>query len=148
RTKSLSTTMVYNRHLLRQRVFTAQPRRCLGKPLGFHQSRTDQSGVARPQFLPVENTGATAYTSAPIWLGEFGTGTTTKDINSTGAGSQGQWFSDMVNFVNSSYTLTAANNPGFSMQPLNWTYWSINGNDSFAILNSNWNGLILPAKVY
>jgi len=33
------------------------------------------------------------------------------------------------------------------MQPLNWTYWSINGNDSFAILNSNWNALALPAKV-
>ena len=52
-----------------------------------------------------------------------------------------------MNFVNSSYTLTTANNPGFTMQPLNWTYWSLNGNDSYAILNSNWNALALPAKV-
>jgi endoglucanase len=97
---------------------------------------------------PWSNTGATAYTSAPVWAGEFGTGTSTSDIDSSGAGSEGQWFTDLVNFLNSSYTLTSTNNPGFTMQPLNWTYWSINGNDSFAILNSNWNGLILPAKVY
>lgn len=97
---------------------------------------------------PWSNTGATAYTSTPVWIGEFGTGTSNSDIFSTGAGSEGQWFTDMVNFINSSYALTSANNPGFSMQPLEWTYWSINGNDSFAILNSNWNALILPAKVY
>jgi hypothetical protein len=97
---------------------------------------------------PWSNTGASAYTSTPVWIGEFGTGTSSSDINSSGPGSQGQWFTDMVNFVNSSYTLTSANNPGYTLQPLNWTYWSINGNDSFAILNSNWNALILPAKVY
>ena len=96
---------------------------------------------------PWSNTGATAYSSAPMWLGEFGTANTSSDINSTGPGSQGQWFTDLVNFVNSSYTLTTANNPGFTMQPLNWTYWSLNGNDSYAILNSNWNALALPAKV-
>lgn len=97
---------------------------------------------------PWSNTGATAYSSAPVWLGEFGTGTSSSDIFSSGAGSEGQWFTDVVNFLNSSYTLTSTNNPGFAMQPLNWTYWSINGNDSFAILNSNWNSLILPAKLY
>jgi hypothetical protein len=96
---------------------------------------------------PWSNTGATAYSSAPVWLGEFGTGNSTSDIMFTGAGSQGQWFTDLINFVNSSYTLTTSNNPGFAMQPLQWTYWSINGNDSFAILNSNWNALALPAKV-
>ena len=97
---------------------------------------------------PWNNTGATAYTSAPVWLGEFGTGNSSSDINSTGAGSQGQWFTDMVNFINSSYTQTSTNNSGYLLQPVNWTYWSINGNDSFAILNSNWNALALPAKVY
>jgi hypothetical protein len=81
-------------------------------------------------------------------LGEFGTGNTTGDIDSTGAGSQGQWFTDMINFLNSSYTLTSTNNSGYTLQPVNWTYWSINGNDSFAILTSNWNALALPAKVY
>jgi len=97
---------------------------------------------------PWGNTGATPYNSTPVWIGEFGTGTSSSDINSSGPGSQGQWFTDMVNFINSSYTLTSSNNPGYTLPPLNWTYWSINGNDSFAILNSNWNALILPAKVY
>ena len=97
---------------------------------------------------PWGNTGATAYGVTPVWLGEFGTGNTSSDIYTSGAGSQGQWFTDMINFVNSSYTLTTTNNPGFTMQPLNWTYWAINGNDSFGILNSNWNALSLPAKTY
>jgi len=96
---------------------------------------------------PWSNTGATAYSSAPVWLGEFGTGNSSSDINSTGAGSQGQWFTDIVNFLNSSYSLTSANNSGYSLQPLNWTYWATNGNDSFGILTSNWNALSLPAKV-
>jgi endoglucanase len=96
---------------------------------------------------PWSNTGATAYTSAPVWLGEFGTGNTSSDINSTGAGSQGQWFTDMVNFLNSSYGLTSTNNSGYTLQPVNWTYWAMNGNDSFGILTSNWNALALPAKV-
>ena len=97
---------------------------------------------------PWSNTGATAYPSAPVWLGEFGTGNSSSDINSTGAGSQGQWFTDIVNLLNSSYTQTSTNNSGYPLQPVNWTYWSMNGNDSFAILNSNWNALALPAKVY
>jgi len=96
---------------------------------------------------PWSNTGAAAYSSAPLWLGEFGTGNTSSDINSTGAGSQGQWFTDIVNFLNSSYTLTPANNSGYTLQPLSWTYWAMNGNDSFGILTSNWNALSLPAKV-
>src|SRR5205085_12530461 len=40
---------------------------------------------------PWGSTGATAYSSAPMWLGEFGTGNTSSDTYSTGAGSQGQW---------------------------------------------------------
>lgn len=95
---------------------------------------------------PWGNTGAAAYTTAPVWIGEFGTGTSSSDLYSSGAGSEGQWFTDMVNFIYSSYTRSG--NSGYPVSDLSWTYWSINGNDSYAILNSNWNGLTLPAKVY
>ena len=97
---------------------------------------------------PWSNTGSTAYTSTPVWLGEFGTGNTTSDINTTGSGSEGQWFTDLVNFISSSYTLTSSNNSGVRVQSLNWTYWAFNGEDSFGILNSNYNTLSLPAKTY
>lgn len=30
--------------------------------------------------------------TAPVWLGEFGTGNNAADIQNTAAGSQGQWF--------------------------------------------------------
>jgi endoglucanase len=71
---------------------------------------------------PWGNTGATAYTSAPLWIGEFGTGNTSSDINTTNPGSQGEWFTDLVNFINSSYTNTTANNSGYPVQDLSWTY--------------------------
>jgi aryl-phospho-beta-D-glucosidase BglC (GH1 family) len=97
---------------------------------------------------PWSNTGSTAYTSAPVWIGEFGTGNATSDVNSAGAGSQGQWFTDLVNFINSSFTPSSANDSGYPVQTLHWTYWSLNGEDSFALLNSGYNGLALPAKEY
>ena len=38
--------------------------------------------------------------------------------------------------------------PGGFVQDLSWTYWAMNGNDSYGLLNSNFNALSLPAKVY
>jgi endoglucanase len=63
--------------------------------------------------------------TAPIWVGEFGTGNNATDIQNTAAGSEGQWFSDLVQFL--------AANPS-----MNWTYWALNGEDSFALLDSNY----------
>src|SRR5579864_372209 len=63
--------------------------------------------------------------TAPVWLGEFGTGNNATDVQNTTAGSEGQWFSDLVQFLSA--------NPS-----LNWTYWALNGEDSFAILDSNY----------
>lgn len=97
---------------------------------------------------PWSNTGATADTTTPVWIGEFGTCNTTSDILSTVAGSEGQWFTDLVNFINSSFTPTTSNNSGYSVQTLHWTYWAINGEDSYGLLNSGYNGLALPAKEY
>lgn len=62
---------------------------------------------------------------APLWVGEFGTGNGAADVQNTAAGSEGQWFSSLVQFLGA--------NPA-----MNWTYWALNGEDSFAILNSNY----------
>src|SRR5947208_16623722 len=93
-------------------MLAAQPCRSLVHALGVRKSWQINPVWPGHASYPWSNTGATAYSSAPIWLGEFGTANTSSDINSTGPGSQGQWFTDLVNFVNSSYTLTTANNPG------------------------------------
>jgi hypothetical protein len=39
----------------------------------------------------------------PVWLGEFGTANAAADLYSTTPGSQGQWFTDLENFVQSSF---------------------------------------------
>jgi endoglucanase len=62
---------------------------------------------------------------APLWVGEFGTGNQDSDVQNTAAGSEGQWFSNLVQFL--------ASKPA-----MNWTYWALNGEDSFAILSSNY----------
>lgn len=94
---------------------------------------------------PWSNTGATAYSSAPVWIGEFGTGNGSGDLASTGAGSQGQWFTDLLNFIKSSY---GSGGSGIAVSNLDWTYWALNGEDSFALLNGSYNGLANPTKEY
>jgi endoglucanase len=61
----------------------------------------------------------------PVWVGEFGTTNDSGDIESSAAGSQGQWFEDLVGFLKS--------NP-----QIDWTYWALNGEDSYALLDSNY----------
>lgn len=94
---------------------------------------------------PWSNTGATPYKSAPVWIGEFGTGNGSSDLVSSGAGSQGQWFTDLVNFIQSSY---GGGGSGIAVSNLNWTYWALNGEDSFALLNGAYSGLDNPTKEY
>jgi endoglucanase len=62
---------------------------------------------------------------APVWVGEFGTTNNASDIQSNVAGSQGQWFQSIVAFMQA--------NP-----QLDWTYWALNGEDSYALLDSNY----------
>jgi endoglucanase len=62
---------------------------------------------------------------APVWLGEFGTDNTNTDIESTAAGSQGQWFESLVSYLQS--------NPS-----VNWTYWALNGEDTYDLLDGNY----------
>ena len=63
--------------------------------------------------------------TAPVLVGEFGTGNNASDIHSVVPGSQGQWFQSLVNFLQ--------NNPSMS-----WTYWALNGEDSYALLDNNY----------
>ena len=66
--------------------------------------------------------------TAPVWVGEFGTDNNNTDIQNTAAGSQGQWFQSLVTFLQ--------NNPNLS-----WTYWALNGEDSYALLTSQYSGI-------
>jgi endoglucanase len=61
---------------------------------------------------------------APLWVGEFGTGNGATDVSDSTPGSQGQWFSSLVSYINSNH--------------LSWTYWALNGEDSFALLDNNY----------
>ncbi len=62
---------------------------------------------------------------APVWVGEFGTTNNSSDIESNVAGSQGQWFQSIVTFLQ--------NDPR-----IDWTYWALNGEDSYALLDGNY----------
>ena len=63
--------------------------------------------------------------TAPVWLGEFGTDNNIGDIESTAAGSQGQWFESLIAYLQA--------NPS-----IDWTYWALNGEDSYGLLDNNY----------
>jgi endoglucanase len=63
--------------------------------------------------------------TAPVLVGEFGTGNNASDIQSATPGSQGQWFQSLINFLQNNASL-------------NWTYWALNGEDSYALLDNNY----------
>lgn len=67
-----------------------------------------------------------------MWLGEFGTDNTSTDIENTAAGSQGQWFESLVSFLQ--------NHP-----QINWTCWALNGEDSYGLLDSNYDATPVSA---
>ncbi|HEY0376217.1 MAG TPA: cellulase family glycosylhydrolase [Pyrinomonadaceae bacterium] len=97
---------------------------------------------------PWGNTGHTGYTQAPVFIGEVGTGNTDASLYSSGAGSQGQWFTGMVNFIQSSYSRTAANDSGLAVSSLSWTYWALNTEDGYALLGASYTGLANAKKEY
>ncbi|MDT7808457.1 MAG: endoglucanase [Acidobacteriota bacterium] len=97
---------------------------------------------------PWGNTGHTGYAQAPVYIGEFGTGKTDADIISSGAGSQGQWFTDMTNFIQSSYNTTPANDSGVAVGSLHWTYWAANSEDGYGLFGGSYTGLGNTKKEY
>jgi endoglucanase len=61
---------------------------------------------------------------APVWVGEFGTPNSATDASDTTPGSQGQWFSGIVQYIK-------ANN-------LSWTYWALNGEDVYGLVDNQY----------
>jgi endoglucanase len=109
------------------------------------------TGGVNPHFrapFPWGNTGSAPYSQAPIWIAEFGTGNDLGDLASHMRGSQGQWFTDFVNFIQSSYARTPKNNPGIPVTSLHWTYWTLNSEDGYALLGEQYTGLANPMKQY
>ncbi len=63
--------------------------------------------------------------TAAVWVGEFGTDNTAADVESSTAGSQGQWFQSLVGYL--------------SAHPwMGWTYWALNGEDSYDLLDGSY----------
>jgi fibronectin type 3 domain-containing protein len=100
--------------------------------------------------FPWSNTGHTPVTQAPLYIGEFGTGKTDADLYSSGNGSQGQWTTSMINFIQSSFfaTKTPLNDSGIAVSNLHWTYWAFNNEDSFGVLGAGYTGLANAKKEY
>jgi hypothetical protein len=98
---------------------------------------------------PWANTGHTGYSQAPLHIGEFGTGNDDTDLFTTTPGTDGQWFTGIVNFIASSYNRTAANDPGYALTSVHWTYWAYNANSGGSeILGTGWNTVGNPKKVF
>jgi endoglucanase len=98
---------------------------------------------------PWSNTGHTSgYTTAPMYIGEFGTGKTDADLYSATRGSQGQWFNDLANFIQSSFAKNTQNDSGYAVTSLQFTYWAINAEDGYGVFNSDWIMLANQKKVY
>jgi endoglucanase len=97
---------------------------------------------------PWGNTGHSGYTATPVFVGEFGTGNDAASVLSSGAGSQGQWFTDLVNFIAHSRTGAAANDPGVAIGELGYAYWSLNGEDSYGLLSKGYGDVSYPDKLH
>jgi hypothetical protein len=104
---------------------------------------------------PWDNTGShpeyTGYSAAPLFLGEFGTGHSASDIQDTTAGSQGQWFSAIVELIRDSSDHVADGTElsasGKAINDLSWAYWSYNGNDSYGLATTDFDAIEHPDKV-
>jgi len=72
--------------------------------------------------------------TAPLFIGEFGTLNGAADIQSSTPGSQGQWFSSLVQYMSGKAWL-------------NHAYWAMNGNDRYALFNNNFNGIVSQQKL-
>ncbi len=87
------------------------------------------NGSTTPQSLDEVWTTHWAYISqqgiAPVWLGEFGTENSDSDVAGSASGSQGQWFQSLTTFLKTEPSLS-------------WTYWALNGEDAYGLLDSNY----------
>ena len=66
-------------------------------------------------------------------MGEFGTPNDAASVQSSSAGSEGQWFQSLVGYLAADVNLS-------------WTYWALNGEDSLALLDSNYDATPVNAQ--
>lgn len=72
---------------------------------------------------------------APVWVGEFGTSNSSRDITGTrDPGSQAQWFQELVGYL--------GKNPA-----IGWTSWALNGEDANGLLDSGYAAPSNPSKL-
>jgi endoglucanase len=69
---------------------------------------------------------------APVWVGEFGTPNTAASLESSVAGSQGQWFESLVAYLDKNSNIS-------------WTYWDM-AEDNYALLDGNWDTQPVSSK--
>ena len=91
-------------------------------------TRASLYGVWDKYFGYIYNAGM-----APLWLGEFGTGNNGADASSDVAGSQGQWFNSLVQYVN-------------DHSSMGWSYYALNGQDSYSLLDTHYDGTPASSK--
>jgi len=65
---------------------------------------------------------------APVWLGEFGTGSNSSDAIDQTPGSQGQWFTSLTEFLD-------------AHPAIQWSYWALNGEDRYGLLKHDYSAL-------
>jgi endoglucanase len=70
--------------------------------------------------------------AAPVWLGEFGTGSKPSDAADKTLGSQGQWFSSLIDFLD-------------AHNSIHWSYWALNGEDRYGLLTRDYSHMAAPA---
>lgn len=83
-------------------------------------SRASLRAVWRRHWAFISDAGI-----APVWIGEFGTPNTDADVHSGVPGSEGQWFSELVQFLREEHNIQ-------------WTYWGINGEDRYGLLDAQY----------
>ncbi|HEX4772488.1 MAG TPA: glycoside hydrolase family 5 protein [Bryobacteraceae bacterium] len=62
---------------------------------------------------------------APVWIGEFGTQNRPDRVASDIPGSQGQWFSNFIQYLQ-------------DHPEVNWAYWALNGSDGDGLLDKDY----------
>jgi endoglucanase len=104
----------------------------------FHQNWFNSTTSTASLFTSIWDTNWGFISNqkiAPVWVGEFGTPNTSDNCDPNAClggdpnvniapGSQGQWFASMVQYL------------GVHPQ-ISWTYWALNGNDKYGLLDSN-----------
>ncbi len=90
-------------------------------------SRSSLRAVWRKHWAYISEAGL-----APVWIGEFGTPNSDADVQDSEPGSEGQWFSELVQFIHEEHSLQ-------------WTYWGINGEDRYGLFDGQYRAALANA---